>query len=289
MDLGLRRIVDAIGSRTSLDGTAKPLSTAAMKAIRPGPVKDMLSGTWLGHPLHPVLTDVTIGAFLSSSMLDVLGDERHEAAADRLIGLGLLSVVPTAAAGIADWADTVGSTRRIGFVHGLGNVAVAGLFGLSWLARKTGARGLGKVLSMAGMGLATGTAYLGGHLSFAKGVGVDQTAFQRRPHDWTDAIDGSDLEPGKPARARVGEVRVLVYRDGERLLAIDDTCNHRGCNLTGGAVEADPDGRPTIRCTCHGSTFRLDDGSLVRGPATAPQPAYDARIEGGKVQVKLRR
>jgi nitrite reductase/ring-hydroxylating ferredoxin subunit/uncharacterized membrane protein len=288
MDLGLRRIVDAIGSRKSLDGTAKPLSNAVMKAVPAGPVKDTLSGTWLGHPLHPVLTDVTIGAFLSSSMLDVLGDERHEAAADRLIGLGLLSVVPTAVTGIADWADTVGSTRRVGLVHGLGNVAVAGLFGLSWVARKSGARGLGKLLSMAGLGLATGTAYLGGHLSFAKGVGVDQTVFQRRPSDWKDAVDEADLEQGKPTRAQVGEVRVLLFRDGERILAIDDTCSHRGCNLTGGKVDADRDGRPTIRCTCHGSTFRLDDGSLVQGPATAPQPAYEARIEGEKVQVRQR-
>jgi len=269
-----RRIVDVL---------AKPLKKAAERAIPHGFVKDLLSGTWLGHPLHPVLTDVPIGAWTSSWLLDVLGGEEAEPAADTLLGLAVLSSLPTAAAGFADWVDTWGETRRVGTAHILGNVSAVALFSASFAARKAGLRRLGFALSTAGVAVASGSAYLGGHLTFGKGVGVDNTAFEETPARWTEVLTVDELSDGKLIRADADGAKVLLFRDGDDVYAIADTCSHRGCSLSEGEVK-----RGGVVCPCHGSTFRLEDGGIERGPATAPQRAYDTRIVEGRVEVKVR-
>jgi uncharacterized membrane protein len=165
-------LADALGEMKALDPAASSLRSLVRPLSRPGRLRWVLSGEWLGHPLHPLLTDVAIGAWTMGGLLDIVGGRKSRPAADTLFGLGTLAAVPTAVTGLSDWGRTGGRAARIGFVHGVGNVLAVSLFGLSWLARQSGRRGRGMALSTLGLGVATGTAYLGGHLVFRIGVGV---------------------------------------------------------------------------------------------------------------------
>src|SRR5947199_3809019 len=113
----ISRLVDTLAEADVLDRIGKPVSTWVGGVVGHGPVKDVLSGTWLGHPLHPMLTDLPIGFWTSSLLLDLVGGRRAHAASDRLMALGILSALPTAASGLSDWSDTIGEERRIGTVH----------------------------------------------------------------------------------------------------------------------------------------------------------------------------
>jgi nitrite reductase/ring-hydroxylating ferredoxin subunit/uncharacterized membrane protein len=286
MERGLRRIPAAIGGLISLDRLAGPIAEAASRLTRPRPLKDLLSGTWLGHPVHPVLTDATIGAWSAAWLLDLVPGERAKDLADAFVGLGILSALPTAATGLSDWAETHGEDRRIGLAHGAGNVTALLVYAGSLAARRRGRRGLGVALSWAGIGLATFTAYLGGHLVYGKGVGVDRNVQPGLPTAWRRALDEGELPDGVPTLARVDGAGVLLYRTGGRILAVGDRCSHRGCSLARGRVHDEP-GEPVVECQCHGSTFRLSDGSVVHGPATSPQPDMEARVQDGNVLVRL--
>ncbi|MDQ3876614.1 MAG: Rieske 2Fe-2S domain-containing protein [Actinomycetota bacterium] len=269
----------------ALDTPARALAAVAGR-IGPGKIKDALSGTWLGHALHPFLTDLPIGTWTSATILDVIGGEESAAAADRLIGAGVLASLPTAATGTTEWADTERSdenVRRIGVVHATANVVALGLFTGSLLARRRGNRARGKALSFAGMGALTVGGHLGGHLSYAKGVGVDQTTFERRPTDWRRALGAAELGEGERRLVDVEGVGVVVGREQGRLYALANRCCHRGGPLHMGTVA---DG--AITCPWHGSTFRIEDGSVVRGPAAYPQPVYDVRVEDGVIEVRAR-
>jgi nitrite reductase/ring-hydroxylating ferredoxin subunit/uncharacterized membrane protein len=244
-------------------------------------LKDLLSGTWLGHPLHPPLTDVVIGAWTSALFLDLFGGEDGRQAADRLVAVGVLAAVPTAAAGLSDWADLRGGSRRVGSVHAVGNTTALALHALSLAARRRGDRRGGVILSAVGYAVASFSAWLGGHLSFGRGVGVNQTAFEVAPSDWTPVLEETELEDGKLVGARADGTGVLLVRSRERVYALADRCSHRGCSLHEGKLNDDA----TVTCPCHGSTFRLD-GSIVKGPATSPQPAFAVRISAGKVEIR---
>jgi nitrite reductase/ring-hydroxylating ferredoxin subunit/uncharacterized membrane protein len=267
-----------------LDAISEPLQKAVRVAVpQESNLKDLLSGTWLGHPLHPPLTDVVIGAWTSALLLDLVGGKDAQKAADRLIATGILAAVPTASAGLSDWAELRGGSRRVGIVHALGNTTALLLHTVSWFARRRDDRSRGVALSALGYGVATFSAWLGGHLSFAKGVGVNQTAFEEAPSEWAPALDEATIEEGTPIAARTDGVAVVLVRKGEQLYALADRCSHRGCSLHEGKLNPDD----TLTCPCHGSTFRLD-GSIVKGPATSPQPAFDARRNEGKIEVRRR-
>jgi nitrite reductase/ring-hydroxylating ferredoxin subunit/uncharacterized membrane protein len=244
--------------------------------------RDLASGRPLGHPLHPLLTDVVIGSWVSAAFIDVLGGEPGARYARRLIGLGVLAAAPTALAGLHDWMDLDGADRRIGTAHALGNVTALGLFAASWLARAGGRRGGGAFLSMLGLGVASASAWFGGHLAYRRGIGVNRTAFDAIPVKWNDVLDDGDLPEGKLVGASVGEVGILLVRQGKTIHAMDDRCAHLGCQLHKGKLE-----NGTVVCPCHGSAFALD-GTVVRGPATADQPGLDARVQSGKIQVRRR-
>jgi nitrite reductase/ring-hydroxylating ferredoxin subunit/uncharacterized membrane protein len=282
--LARETIADRIEQLQPLDALSEPLQKAVRKAVpQESKLKDLLSGTWLGHPLHPPLTDVVIGAWTSALLLDLVGGERGEEASDRLVAAGILAAVPTASAGLSDWAELRGGSRRVGSVHAIGNTTALLLQSLSWLARRRGERARGVAVSALGYGAATFSAWLGGHLSFAKGVGVNQTAFADAPTEWTPVLDEARLEEGKPTAARANGLAVVLVRKGQHLHALADRCSHRGCSLHQG--ELNPDG--TLTCPCHGSTFRLD-GSIVKGPATSAQPAFDVRTSDGRVEIRRR-
>jgi nitrite reductase/ring-hydroxylating ferredoxin subunit len=254
------RIAEPIEQFEALDAVLEPLQKAVQTVVpERSELKDVLSGTWLGEPLHPPLTDVVIGTWTSALLLDLLGGEQTQKAADGLVAAGVLAAVPTVTAGLSDWAELSGGSRRVGGVHALGNTTA---------------------LSALGYAVATFSAMLGGHLSFSRGVGVNQTAFEDAPEEWTAVLGEDGLEEGKLTGAQAGGVTVLLVRKEGRLYGLIDRCSHRGCPLHEGELKDD-----AVVCPCHGSTFRLD-GSLVKGPATSPQPALQVRVESGKVEVR---
>ncbi|MGH9130960.1 MAG: Rieske 2Fe-2S domain-containing protein [Acidimicrobiales bacterium] len=278
----LQRIVKGLEGLEVLDRLGSPLASASGRVTRPTPVKNALSGTWLGHQLHPMLSDVPIGAWLAAGMLDLTGGAWGTRAARRLVGLGVLAALPTAAAGISDWSETYGSEQRVGLVHGLGNLAATGLQSASYLARRRGRRGTAVTLSVGALGIMTAAGYLGGHLSFNRGVGVNHTAFEEAVAEWTDVAALAELASDKPVRVVAGGVPVVLVRQGgEQVYALSATCVHAGGPLDEGEVV---DG--CLRCPWHASAFRLSDGKVMRGPAPIDQPAWEVRVEGERVQVR---
>jgi nitrite reductase/ring-hydroxylating ferredoxin subunit/uncharacterized membrane protein len=277
---------EALASVEALDGAADAISGFVRKTIPGGALKDALSGSWLGHALHPLMTDVPIGLWTSALTLDWVGGRSGEAAADRLIALGVGASVPTAVSGFTDWADSTLSSeavKRVGIVHAASNVAAATLFAGSWVARKRGARGTGKLLALAaGSALGAG-GFLGGHLSYAEGIGVDQTAFEEPGSDWQDALGDADLVDGEPQVTEIDGVPVMLLRQGGEIFALSDRCAHRGGPLHEGTIE---DG--CVTCPWHASVFRLRDGSLERGPSAYPQPAWETRERDGRIEVRPR-
>jgi nitrite reductase/ring-hydroxylating ferredoxin subunit/uncharacterized membrane protein len=282
----MRPLVDSLEQAGALDAPGKTIGKAVRDVLSPGAVKDALSGTWLGHAVHPPLTDVVIGSFLGASLLDLLAPGR-EGAAERLIGVGIAAAVPTALTGVNDWADTEiadPAVRRVGLVHATANVSALTLYAASLAARRRGAKGRGTILALTGAGLLSFSGYLGGHMSYTRGVGPNQTAFDPGPEDWTAVADAGDLTAGEPMAVVAQETPVLLLRHPDAIHAIHNRCSHRGCLLSDGEVDGH-----VVTCACHGSQFDLTDGSVVRGPATAGQPFFEARESEGRVEVRLLR
>jgi nitrite reductase/ring-hydroxylating ferredoxin subunit/uncharacterized membrane protein len=279
----LEPLISRLESTEELDPAAKAIASMVRENLPRGPVKDALSGTWLGHALHPMLTDVVIGSFTSATLLDLLapGDG---SASERLIGVGLAAYLPTAAAGINDWADSEpvdDAVRRAGLVHAASNAAAALLYTASLRARRRGARARGALLGFAGMGVLLAGGYLGGHMSLSKGVGPDQTVFDPGPSDWSVAVDASQLAERRALRVVIADTPVLLLREGDHVFAIHDRCSHRGCSLSDGTLEG-----LEIVCACHGSRFDVRDGAVKQGPATAAQPAFQVRVRDGRVELR---
>lgn len=279
-------ILTRISGAGSLDRVAKPVAKAVTKAVAGRPLKDLLSGTWLGHPLHAMLTDVPIGSWTSAFVLDVAGGERARPAAKTLVGVGVVTALPTAASGLSDWSDLLGGERRVGLVHAAANTVAVGFYSLSWLARRKGRYGAGLWWGFAGAGVATLGGFLGGHLSYRQGVNVDRNAWTEGPDDWQAVADDADLAEGSATRVSAGEMDILLVKSGGRIRAIADVCSHAGGPLHEGDLDLDAG---CVTCPWHASVFRLDDGAAVHGPATAPQPAFDVMVDdSGKVSVRAR-
>ena len=271
----LDQLVGRVERAEVLDPPSEALATASDTVLGSRHVTDLLSGTALGHPLHPLLVAIPLGSWTSAVLFDMLGEER---AAQTLIGLGVIAAIPTAASGLKDWRYTSGGERRVGLAHaGLNTLALVA-YGASWSLRRRGHRGAGIALSGLGGTALTGAGWLGGHLSYALGVGVDTTAFQHSPEDWTAVAAEADVVSGRLLAASADGVPVLVTRapDGTSVV-LADRCTHRGAPLHEGELRGG-----CIVCPWHESAFALD-GSVVRGPATRPQPAYEVKVVDGQV------
>jgi nitrite reductase/ring-hydroxylating ferredoxin subunit/uncharacterized membrane protein len=281
--MGIYELTERLEGLEGLDDFGSVVADAVGKLLPPGALKDALSGTWLGHSLHPVLTDLPIGTWTSAALLDLLGGEESARAAELLVGLGILSSLPTAASGFSDWADTQEGERRVGLIHAISNTAALGLLSGSYAARRRGNRRAGVLLGLAGTGIATFGAYLGGHLTMGLGVGANQTAFEDGITEWTAVADAGAAIEGEPTKVVHNATQLVLVKRGPRLYCLSSRCSHLGGPLDEGSVS----GR-AITCPWHDSTFDLDDGSVIRGPARCPQPAYEAREREGKIEVRLR-
>jgi nitrite reductase/ring-hydroxylating ferredoxin subunit len=248
------------------------------RLIRPGPARDVLHGVWLGHPLHPVLVQAAAGAWLSASVLDLAGDPDS---ARLLAAVGLAAAAPAAVAGAADWSEQHEQQMRVGVVHAAGNAVAIGLYGASLAAR--GPR-LSRALRLAGLAAVSASGLLGGHISFRLAGGANHA--EDVPHllkpGWHYLMVAADLPEGQPVRRLVGEVPVVAIRTDGRVHALADRCSHMSGPLSDGDLA---DG--CLSCPWHGSAFRVADGSVARGPATAPQPSFKVREVGGAIQVCL--
>lgn len=252
-------------------------------------VFDLLHGTWLGHPLHPMLTDVTIGTWTLGAFFDaaaLLGGDRRrtrraEHVADRLTAIGAASAVPTAVSGLADYATVQEPAVPAATLHALVNDLALTFYLLSLRDRRRGNRRRGVCLSLLAMGLMTGGAWLGGHLVYHHKVGVDHSARPEGPQGWTPVLAASDLPEGKPARVEVEGTGVLLCRTGGGVYALGAVCSHAGGPLEEGDVED-----CYVTCPWHDSVFDLRDGSIRHGPATQPQPRYEARLHDGHVEIR---
>ncbi len=277
-------IAERIGALEILDEPGKAIARQVRNLLPGGVVKDLLSGTQIGHALHPLLTDVPIGTWTSATMLDLAGGEDTERAAELLIAIGIAAAVPTAVTGWSDWADTEpdsDAVRRIGIVHAAANVTALGLYAASLVARRQGKRAIGVALGVAGAGALGAGGWLGGDLAYARGVGVNETAFDRGVEDWTPVLDASMLPEDRPTPAMLADVELVLVRRSGAIHALDDRCAHRGGALHEGELRGD-----CIECPLHGTLIRLDDGSLERGPSAYPQPVFEARERDGRVEVR---
>lgn len=248
-------------------------------------VKNALHGTWLGHPLHPAITDLPVGAWTTAMAMDMIdtvrGTDELARGAEAAIGIGLIGAIGAAATGTADWSDTSGEARKIGVVHGVMNASAAALYSASWLLRKQGQVGLGRAVSTVGFGLVMASAWLGGHLVYQQRIGVDHAREQEGPDEWTPVLPDSELPADTLKKVQAGETSVLLVRQRGEILALAERCSHLGGPLSEGELK---DG--SVVCPWHGSRFCLADGSVLDGPATMPQPRYETRVRDGRIEVR---
>jgi nitrite reductase/ring-hydroxylating ferredoxin subunit/uncharacterized membrane protein len=277
LESALKRLEQA----DALDGPAGKLAKVVAAATRPRPVKNALSGTWLGHRFHPLLVPMPIGFWSGALLFDLVATRPARWAADVLVGAGVVAAVPTAAAGLSDWADAEPEARRVGLVHASCNTLALLCYSSSLVARLLGRRKAGVGLGLAGATAISVGGYLGGHLSYVQAVGVEKKRFAGGPSSWTPVLDAADLGEGAPRVVRAGDTEVLLYRDGTGLHALWASCTHECGPLAEGRFA---DGN--VICPWHGSTFRLADGKVVRGPAASSQPVFETRVMDGKVEVR---
>ena len=288
--MSLLAFLDRLADVPTFDKAIEPARRVVNAALRPQAVKDALHGTWLGHSLHPVLVQVPVGSWLSAGLLDAV--PRLRPAATVLIGTGVAAAVPASLAGAADWSEQEVGIRRLGALHAVANSAALSLYVGSLVARGRGRGALGRVLSYAGLGIATGSAAVGGHMSYAQSSGASHSATAARAltSDWIDLGPLDDLPEGRPA-LRTGKggsvaVPLAAVRRGARVDVFLGACAHLSGPLYEGAVE-EVHGRECLVCPWHGSAFDLDSGSPRRGPAANPQVKLEVRMEAGRVMARL--
>lgn len=276
-----------------LDDTADAIKPKILQTFKAGgepgrKLKNFLHGTWLGHPLHPVLTDIPIGAWTTAAVLDgmeILNRKQYKPQADAAIAIGLLGAAGAAITGLTDWTGTTKKKRKLGLMHGLLNVTATALYATSYALRKQKSSRKSAIgLAFLGYGVAGAAAYLGGHLVYKQQIGVDHTATATPyPQEYTPVLAEKDLKENSMTRVQAGKIPVLMARKNGRIFAIASTCSHLGGPLSEGTLI---DGCK-VRCPWHQSVFSLKDGRVVDGPATESQPKFHVRVKKGQIEVKL--
>jgi nitrite reductase/ring-hydroxylating ferredoxin subunit/uncharacterized membrane protein len=290
------RVMDALSPEQTrlLDQTSDQVQSLLSTAVnRGGPaalrLKNWLNGVWLGHAVHPALTDATIGAWSTGALLDLVGAKRE---ADAAITVGVLAAIPTALSGAADWADTSEEPRRIGLIHaGLNSAGLVLMIG-SLLARRGNQRGLGIGLSTLGLTFASVSAWLGGEMVYRLGTSVSRIAFEPRVADFQSVARADMLQDGKLTQAEATvdgtKVPLVLLKRGSTVMALSGSCPHWGGPLAEGKLVENDGAEPIVECPWHASQFRFSDGAACQGPAATGVNVYEARIRDGNVEVRRR-
>jgi nitrite reductase/ring-hydroxylating ferredoxin subunit/uncharacterized membrane protein len=271
-----------------LDPAVRVLSDGVVRALPAGPRADALHGVPFGQPAHPALVRLPLGCWTSAVLLDLFrGTDR---AARMLIGAGVAFTVPAAATGLADWSALHSDQQRVGLVHAVCQTSAATLFLGSLAARASGRPRYGRLLSGGGLAVATAGSYLGGHLALRLGAGTSHA--EQVSHlsglGWHDLCELSELPDRRPVRRQLGYLSLLVYRQGDEVNVLSDRCSHLGGPLHQGRIVVER-GAACVACPWHGSTFAVADGSVVHGPATARQPAFETRVTAaGRIELRPR-
>jgi nitrite reductase/ring-hydroxylating ferredoxin subunit len=284
-------LVKAIESVSWFQKTGSTLSKKIHQLVLDGgeparEVADALHGTWLGHPLHPALIPFTIGAWSLTTLLDFisLGNDSRAAgeAADILNLTGNLVAVPTVLAGLADYSTVPKPAAGVGLAHAaLNDVAFTLNLASGW-ARKERQRGLGIGLSTVATGVTLVSGLLGGHMAYAKKVGVNHAEDRTKPEGWTDVLGSEELKAGEPQRVTVSGQPVLLYKRGGKPCAVGAVCSHAGGPLQKGEFHDHE-----VQCPWHDSVFHTCSGEVIHGPATYRLPDYEVRERDGKIQVRV--
>ncbi len=250
--------------------------------------RSFLNGTWFGHPLHPVITDIPITAWLLTAIFDIIWLIAHTtwAAYGGFVAVivGLLGALGAFATGLTDWSDTYGSERHVGFNHLLFNTGALLLYLVSFLLRLIAGPGDGvaaAILGFVGLGCVLYAGYLGGEMVFTKGTGVNHTAWEAASEDYEAVLPLEKVEENTLYRVTASGVPVVLLRQGEQVYAISATCPHAGGPLDEGTLQGN-----VVECPWHGSRFCMRDGRVLTGPATVNAPRYDVRVRNGQVEVK---
>lgn len=288
--MGPTALVDRLARQEWLDPLVNRVRSVVQVVVRPQPLRDVLHGRPLGHPLHPSVVDVPIGAWFSAAVLDTVpGVDDDGAASTLLVATGLAAALPSVASGWTDWSEMHEDQMRVGLVHAVANALGSACYAVSLVHRLRGDRAAGRSWGYAGLTAVGVGGFLGGHLAFRQAAGANHAehVLHLAPGEWTPVAALADLPPGEPTVAQAGTVQVLLHRrpDGG-VDALADTCSHLSAPLHEGELTTGADGRTCVVCPWHGSTFRLADGAVVRGPATAPQPRFATDVRDGTVYVR---
>lgn len=285
------RVVESIDHTELLKQNGLSLAQALHTAVLRGgqrarALADLFHGTPLGHPLHPILTDIPIGAWSLAALCDLIATLRDppeaDRAADMLISTGVVAAVPTAMAGAIDYSTVPRPAASVGALHGMLNTGALVLYLLSLRERHRGRRSRGRRLAAVAYAIVGASAALGGDLVYRHRVGVNHSEQATGPREWTPVLAADDLPQQTPVRVAVEGSPVLLYRQGEQVRAVGAVCSHAGGPLEEGQFE-----NGCVQCPWHDSVFDLRDGRVVHGPATVPQPAYAARLREGNVEVRF--
>jgi nitrite reductase/ring-hydroxylating ferredoxin subunit/uncharacterized membrane protein len=278
----LAHALDGVEDWQALDRVAAPLRTAVAPLTARRPVRNVLSGVPIGHALHPSLAQLTVGCFLGAGLLDLRGRRSDRGASTALIASGVAAALPTALTGLTDWSHGHEQQQRTGLVHAAGNGTALALYAATLLRRRRG--GSGRLLSVAALTVSGAAAYLGGHLAFRQALGPNHAEHvpHRVPPGWASLGPLDEIPERTLVPRTLGDQPLVAYRDGAEVVVLSDVCPHLSGPLHEGEVA---DG--CVTCPWHGSSFRLADGEPVAGPATAPVPAFEVRVESGQVRVLL--
>ncbi|MFI5837102.1 Rieske 2Fe-2S domain-containing protein [Micromonospora sp. NPDC051300] len=282
----MRRLLTKLEQASGLDRVGDRLQRAVEGTLGSQRVRDALHGVWLGHPLHPAMVQVPVGAWISAAVVDLLPGQRRAATA--LVGLGTVSALPAAVAGWNDWAALSRDQRRVGLVHAGANVVGLTLYAGSLAARLNGRHGLGRALAYLGLSAASGGAYLGGHLAYKQGAQVSQSISDLHliGDGWHPLGELSSLPQRELVTRKIDDVSVVLYRDGDDVTVMPERCPHQSGPLGEGEVRQ-IDGHACVVCPWHGSAFRLDGGQVVHGPAANDQAVLPTRVVSGRVEARL--
>lgn len=273
-----------------LEPASDTIQKAVSSVLTGSPAKrridDVLNGVWLGHPLHPVITDIPVGAWTVALGLDAYetfaGSREFKAGADAAVVIGIVGAVGSAVTGLSQWQYTDAQPRRVGMAHALLNVAGLGLYMTSAALRASGKRSAGKLAALLGYGIVVVSSYLGGDLAYDERVGVNHAPGQMPPEDYTPVLAEDKLPEGGMRALDVGDVRMMLVRQNGQVYALARECSHLGGPLDEGQLE---DG--CVICPWHSSRFALTNGRVLDGPATFPQPFYSTRVRNGQIEVKM--